>query len=253
MEGIAAVSVLIGFGALIVGAVWLIVPKFRRSQPVRIPVAVLVGGVVLFIIGVAITPTEESSPSEDVPATAMLTPESTATAAPASPPTATAMPTPRPTATAAPTLRPTATPSPIIGLGVTRHEIQSIYESPVVGFMFESPDFLNTGEPRILGQSQGGAIIELIGPPNNLTVATMTVFLPHDATETVIRDSAYYLQGLVWNVLPEWKDGLSWVSNGLGRLVHGPVSTQLNHARVELSLSDWGTFASISLTIKAQR
>ncbi len=221
---------LMGFGVLIVGIVWLIVPKFRRSQPVRIPVAVVIGGAVLFIFGVAITPTEESPPAENVPATAILTP--------------------RATDTATPTPRPTATPSPIIGLGVTRREIQSIYESPEIGFVFDPPDTLGSGEPRIMGQSQEGlALIELIGPPNNLKSATMLVALPNDSPETILFNSIYLL-GLVRNVLPDWQDGTSWITSGLEAIPYGPVSTRRNHVHVEMSLLE--SLGMISLTIKSE-
>ena len=73
MEILGALAILLGLLLLVVGAIWIIVATIR-SRPKRFPGIVALSGVVLFILGVILSPSSQSdsTPSEvsDTPATA---------------------------------------------------------------------------------------------------------------------------------------------------------------------------------------
>src|SRR5688500_11405162 len=67
-----------------------------------------------------------------------------------------------------------ATPTPIRGIGVSRAQIQSDYEHPVISFEFDPPTNVR-GEQRVEGKSKDGLTkLKLVGPPDDLHRAMMT-------------------------------------------------------------------------------
>ena len=130
----------------------------------------------------------------------------------------------------------TPIPTPIPGLGVSRREIQSLFEKSAINFTFEDSPLAN-GTPRLLGQSPDGlAILDLIGPQSNLTNVAMMVFVPSDAPDVIVKNSAYLL-GLLNNTLPDWSGGTDWMTDNIPVAQRrGEVQTSYGNAVVTLSV-----------------
>jgi uncharacterized protein YraI len=99
-------------------------------------------------------------------------------------------------------VKPAPTQSAAAGIGVTRAELESVYE--VFGFDFEVGT-LNDGRPRALG-GQGYSIVDLIGPPQELQEASVISVVPNDDPDAV---QAIILNMLLLTgtVLPDWNAG----------------------------------------------
>ena len=146
---------------------------------------------------------------------------------------------------------PTVTPIPRqVGLGVSRTEIQRLFGSAELGFVFENSP-LADGTPRLLGTSPNGlTLLELQGPSHNLMTASMLVGLPNDSPEAVLFGATYML-GLIANVLPGWAGGPDWLSNNMERVARGTeASTTRGDATVTLTLLN--ELGMLSLVIEAQ-
>jgi hypothetical protein len=140
------------------------------------------------------------------------------TAAPTEQPSATTEPTATPTIpptsppvpTAAPSPSPTAAPAASAGIGVSRARVQQVYEQ--AGFTFKSSSDVG-GQPRVMGSNPQSQSIELIGPPEEITKATVLVGFTGDKNADL--QSAVYITGLMTIVAPDWKDGPTWAADQL--------------------------------------
>lgn len=121
--------------------------------------------------------------------------------------TATAYPA---TATAYPAVAPTSIPR--YDLGISRASVQSEFEQKEYGFLF-FPGSEGQGQPQVVGMPRGKLFpaIELLGPPEDLTSATI-VILP--TSGTVIPDSIYLLIFLTL-LVPDWQGSGEWLSTNL--------------------------------------
>ena len=82
------------------------------------------------------------------------------------------------------------------------------FEDPAVAFVFEDSP-LPDGTPRMLGRSPQGALIELIGPPHNLTKASVKVELVSDETVNTINGLVMVL--LIFSIT-SWPDSANWLT-----------------------------------------
>ena len=161
------------------------------------------------------------------------TPFPTPTTAPTATPVPT--PTPEPTATPVPTPTPTPEPAPPAGIGVTREAVESRFVK--AGFTFDE-SWLNDGRYRTIA-SQGDILVELIGPSENLSQATLVLDLPSTLTEynrneflTVIPAMLAFLD----EVFPESTDAADWLSKAMGELGgEGDRSTTYGDKRLRVS------------------
>lgn len=121
---------------------------------------------------------------------------------------------------------PTARPTKAVqrGLGVSRSELQSVYKpSSMGGFTLRSAP-LDNGTPRYIGQSQdGNAALELIGPADNLTGASLMVAL-NAGRDADVRHGIYLEK--LWSKTVS--GGNDWLVNSLRRAtdVHQQRTTQ---------------------------
>jgi hypothetical protein len=88
--------------------------------------------------------------------------------------------------------------------------VQEVYEQ--AGFTFKSAPEVQ-GQPRVIGSSSRSHSIELIGPPEELTKATVLVGFSGDQSADL--ESAAYITGLMKLVAPSWADGPTWVAEQL--------------------------------------
>lgn len=120
------------------------------------------------------------------------------------------------------------------GIGVSRASIQSVYEKPELGFKFEKGEPVD-GQPQVIGRAPNGlAFVQLIGPEEDLTQATIMVGMPNDDPKALVENSVYML-GLLKLAAPDWKEGPDWLSNNLVKAVEeGEVATTNGNLRIRL-------------------
>lgn len=146
---------------------------------------------------------------------------------------------------------PTSSPHVVKSMGVSRYEIQSVFESPEIGFTFEEAEKVE-GQPRVIGQSANGlAIMELIGPPNNLTYASMTAGIPNDNQKAVL-ENGIYLMGLLNLTTPEWNGNIDWFNDSLAKLSDRKEIATV-YSNLAITLTRYEEFGFIGLTIEAIR
>lgn len=172
-------------------------------------------------------------------------------------PTDTAIPTdtPAPTNTAAPTAtpRPTNTAVPeqartTEGLGISRSDVLAVYTQPEVGFTFEESTEVG-GQPRTMGTSPSGtAVIELIGPSNDLMQISVMAGIPSD-NDMMLLENAFFLLGMLNVAVPEWDGGVDWVTNNIEATAGGDPATTTYGNRA-ITLSALPELGFIILTIK---
>lgn len=141
-----------------------------------------------------------------------------------------------------PTEGPTvATPAPARGIGVSRAEMQSALEADPFGFVFDSPYELTDWRSMVLGYSleegQEG-MVELIGPPSNLTKITLTTPI----AGAYARIGLLRLSEVASHVMPqrERRQGIDvWIGDhGLLAVEEGPQSTRYNDICMEMKWLD---------------
>lgn len=135
-----------------------------------------------------------------------------------------------------PTLEPTSVSASVQGIGVPRAAVQEIYERSSIGFTFENSSPVD-GQPRVTGKSANNlAILELIGPPENLVKATMIVGVPND-NQQAVTENTIYLLGLLKQTSPGWTDSATWVSENVARTVDSeePITTIQGGQLISLS------------------
>ena len=137
------------------------------------------------------------------------------------------------------------------GLGIRRASFQGFFESPEIGFTFENSP-LADGRPRVTGTSKNGsARLELIGPPNDLSSATMTIGTPGNEPAAVAENS-FYMMGFVKHAFPEWAGATSWVNSNLERAVDSGEIRRVYGSK-QISISVTQGLGTISITIQATR
>ena len=121
------------------------------------------------------------------------------------------------------------------GIGVSRQSIQSVYESPDVGFTFESVP-LADGRERLMGTSRDGlAFLDLIGPSHNLSKVTVVITVPSDAPDVRLLNAAYLL-GLMSLAVPDWADGVDWVNDNFAESAEeGEIVTRYRNREIKLN------------------
>ena len=160
-------------------------------------------------------------------------------------PTSTSTPTNTPTETAAPTA--TRTPK-VNGIGVSRSKIQSVFSS--LGFSFRSGTPVDGMSQTIGASEEGLALIQLIGPNTELVEASIVIFIPNDAPDKTLLNSAYML-GLTSVVLPNWNSSADWITTNVDKAVRSSretyeASTRVDGIKVDLLVSK--TLGAITVT-----
>jgi len=129
--------------------------------------------------------------------------------------------TPGPTRTTWPT--PTALP----GIGISRRVLQSALERK--GFVFEQGSWTVRGQPRVVGKYGYGAEVELIGPPEYVMEASMTIW-----PENMDRFTPSF-PTLIELVAPDWGGFLDWVYDtryeDVARITVGHLQVELTCVR----------------------
>lgn len=143
-----------------------------------------------------------------------------------------------------------AASKPIAGIGVSRASIQSVFADPDIGFKFESSSNVD-GQPRVMGTSRNGlAILELIGPSEDLAQATIIIAVPND-DEGVLVENVIYLAGLLKVAVPGWENSEDWLYDSITILADtGKVTT--TYEDVIITLEGTKEIGLVTLIIEAQ-
>jgi hypothetical protein len=104
-----------------------------------------------------------------------------------------------------------ATPTASSGIGVARGSFQVAFGRTDLGFRFDA-EASAQGQPRVIGWSRDGlGRLDLIGPPDNLTLASITG-PSSDRQSTLI-----YVQRLIQVADPDWAEAsTAWLMSNVG-------------------------------------
>lgn len=169
-----------------------------------------------------------------------------------------------------------ATVSPIasaehLGLGVTRAELQEMFERPGLAFRFAKPDFecptgyhrdwkapdgmcaANAGSgsvrgrPRVIGTA-GTQSLDLVGPADDIEKATLTLtFVPGEREQWVF--NMLYAAGLMKEILG-WEGSADWVSANLPKAAAGET-VELRRGNRLVMLKGMRDLPVVFLTVEA--
>ena len=123
----------------------------------------------------------------------------------------------------------------LTALGIDRQSVtdtfMETFEDPAVAFMFvDAP--LPDGTPRMLGRNPQDALIQLIGPPHNLTKASVSVDLVSDETVNTINGLVMAL--LIFSIT-SWQDSANWLTEATLRIYDERiVTTKYNGYNIQL-------------------
>jgi hypothetical protein len=135
-------------------------------------------------------------------------------------------------------------------LGVSLQRFQDALDSPSVPrFTYENAGDLD-GQPvltGVLGDSL--AVVEVAGPPNNLSRATLTLQLTGSAEPVV--QSAEYLVLFAAAVAPRWDQAGKWIKDSLPATAGGEVAATTQD-KVRISLSRIDRFGLVQMSAEAE-
>jgi hypothetical protein len=111
---------------------------------------------------------------------------------------------------------PSVAASILQGVGINRADIQQLYESPSLGFVFEESTPVD-GQPRAMGKSSDGlTCVEMIGPSSDLASVSLMVGVPNDAPRSRHETNAVLILSLLKQACPSWSDSSNWLSQNIG-------------------------------------
>lgn len=147
---------------------------------------------------------------------------------------------PAPAATAMPTA------VAVQGLGVSRAQIQTSYTR--AGFVFGALEFLETGEPHVIGRAVDGGMIDLIGDSRELTKVIIAVPVLADNAQSR-QLSAVYIVALISHVAPAHVNEISeWLGRRIGDLADGELVTGTYRSKVAITLASDGIAVGYSIS-----
>jgi hypothetical protein len=147
------------------------------------------------------------------------------------------------------------------GLGVSRQQLQDALHSPSLPrFEYRESEPVE-GQPRLTGSlGDDRAVVELIGPEDNLTEARLVLPLTSrvvaGASDTPARTDLYvpdaaYMVALAREVAPQWREAGPWIESSLPQAIHGVAATTRQNG-VELSLDRIDKFGLLMMTVRGK-
>lgn len=150
------------------------------------------------------------------------------------------------TAPTPPAPKPSPTPVSQGNLGVSVQDFVPDFKK--VGFSFEQSTPVR-GQPRVMGTSSDGlAILELIGPSNDLLHVSMIIGIPNDRPDVVLMN-VVYLGSFLKKAMPEWEGSIDWLTAAIDKL---PASDKVSTTRgsTQVTLQNYGMLGMVILTVK---
>lgn len=112
--------------------------------------------------------------------------------------------------------------TPARGLGVSHH---AMLEALSGDFISEDSSPVD-GQPRRLAKAKNEmALLETIGDEDDVSSATLMIFVPNDSPKVVFENTAY---GIVFTktALPDWPDASNWFSESIKKFSEGRADEQ---------------------------
>jgi len=133
------------------------------------------------------------------------------------------------------------------GIEVSRYEIQSAFDQPNVGFIFEASSPVH-GEERVMGKAPNGtAVVELIGDTQNLSSATL-VFVGQGSQDQLKLSSLYALLFLE-KTAPTWNGMQDWLADAASEMDNKDAVSVIEGDRL-ISLKKFGSKGLLLLIVK---
>ena len=152
---------------------------------------------------------------------------------------------------ATPTLAPpthTPEPHPTTGLGVTRTDAARPYQ--FLEFAFELTTDEQGQEHHIGTISDNLAIVELIGPEEDITSASVLVEVPKLPTENQSARTVVYLTTLLTVAAEDWEEGTGWLNDNWNNT--GESRTTYANLEVVLVIIPENDMTTVEFTISAK-
>jgi len=103
-----------------------------------------------------------------------------------------------------------------------------------------------------MGKSENGlALVEPIGPSENLVEAAIVVGLPNDNPDAVTENAAYTLLLLV-SAVPDWEEGPDWLVASFNELMGKDKLTKNLDRNRQVVLQSFTSIGMVSLTVKVR-
>ena len=134
------------------------------------------------------------------------------------------------------------------GLGVSRGEVVAFFGKltiPEIATTFKEEQILRDGTPRVLGTTNNGVIIELIGPKENLSEASISIPLLGRQQATVHGLMAVGFLQVLFNA-KDWPDPINWLTEA-AKSQKADVITMRNGHRVHYKLYEELGIISVSV------
>lgn len=134
-----------------------------------------------------------------------------------------------------------------LGLGISRSEIRDFYSD--LGFEFESGVPVD-GQPQIIGTSDGGlALLQIIGPSENVTNVSMIAFatIDNDVENTL---NGLYFINLLSLITPGWEGSSDWFIDNLeigANSANDVYTVQQNYQGIKVKMTTDKSLGSIIL------
>jgi hypothetical protein len=142
------------------------------------------------------------------------------------------------------------------GLAVSRAALQRVFTSPEFGFTFgesragRSAPSLTGSVPRKL------IVLELAGPPENLTQVTLMVGVPSTnplappSELKMVAENVRYLHAVLKHAMPDWLEGRTWLATQLQRQsARHEVALRKGHREVVLLAVNHWSMAMLSIRV----
>ena len=157
-----------------------------------------------------------------------------------------------PTAVPSPTaiVIPTSVPTPVVvsrGIGVSRSDFSPFVSMDVWSFTAEDSPLRDGRERLILTSPDDNTMVELIGPSDDLTEATIIIWDPQNSI------SALYMIGFISVAVPGWAEGSTWLTDNVGKLLADPsTSIHAQYENVKIQYSYTEVLGTLSVTVNSK-
>jgi hypothetical protein len=152
---------------------------------------------------------------------------------------------------------------PSSGLGVSRRQLRTALANPTEP-RFHYRELPATEAPCLAGSlGDGLALVELLGPADNLTVARLTLPMiarspppsrddgAPSAQRQLVVPEALYMVLLAREIAPEWQGASDWIEEFLPRTAGGSVATT-EQGRARFTLARIERFGLVVLTAESR-
>lgn len=140
--------------------------------------------------------------------------------------------------------------TPQKGIGVSYDQTMAYLSN---FFTTMSQDVTLKGQARHMGRTDDGlAMLEVLGPTDNIQSATLMVAIPKDNTVAVVRNGALLLR-LLKNTVPEWEGSADWANSTLGHITRSQdTSEEISRGDKSIKMTVIKELGMVALTVQSK-